>query len=327
MLDSKPCQSRQQIRRYSNPGPRRRGGNTQQDKGAGRRAGSRRAGLSLVEVIVALAILAIVVVLMTPVLVSAFRQITANGDRARVGKEIVGSVESELAKESYPASGATVPIAIGGGVTVDAYRITMNDDSQLGEVDLNTYLVPSMPFVAPPGTPAELKAVNLNISGWSPSSPYVALVGVTSAQSYRIVTASSPDPAWLACSPSGGSISIQLADPNIMRRIEVKASSSSAVVDFLLKAAPVMIKYASTSKTVTFRISDDGGLSYRTVQSSDQLQYKEGNGSWITPSISSGLTISKPSGGKTLYFRFSNGQDVIGSGDLDTPSLYVAVPY
>jgi prepilin-type N-terminal cleavage/methylation domain-containing protein len=114
---------------------------------------SHKQGFTLVEIILAIAILGIVVALMTPVLLSGFQQIILSGERSKTGKEAVAAMESDLAEGLIPTANPTYSITIGDGVSVDSYLLSQFGTGENGTVTIDGYIPPNLPVVTLPSAP------------------------------------------------------------------------------------------------------------------------------------------------------------------------------
>ena len=112
----------------------------------------RRRGMTLIEIILAMAILGLIVILMTPVMVTAFRMVTLSGDRHNIAKNVAGEVEGNLAGETVTASLSDVVVDLPGGISVDGKTYELNQGSDARHVDLWGYIINSMAVVDPTGT-------------------------------------------------------------------------------------------------------------------------------------------------------------------------------
>lgn len=108
-------------------------------------------GFSLIEVILAMAILGIIAVLMTPVIISAFHQITLSGDRHTVAKGVAADMEDIIAGEEVTSTLGGVYINLPGdaGLTVSADEFLLSNGNDARYVDLYGYSINPMPLVDP----------------------------------------------------------------------------------------------------------------------------------------------------------------------------------
>jgi competence protein ComGC len=109
-------------------------------------------GMTLVEIILAMAILGMIVILMTPVMVNGFRMVTLSGDRHGIAKNVAGDVEDNLAGETVTASLSDVVVDLPGGISVDGKTYELNQGSDARYVDLWGYIIGSMAVFEPTGT-------------------------------------------------------------------------------------------------------------------------------------------------------------------------------
>ena len=113
---------------------------------------SSSSGFTLVEIILAMAILAIVVMLIVPPLISAFRMVILVGDRQKSEKSLVGNMENILGGQSVTETLADIQIDLPGNISVDGSKFLLSGDSRIGAVDLFGYLVDPIPYQEPTGT-------------------------------------------------------------------------------------------------------------------------------------------------------------------------------
>lgn len=106
-------------------------------------------GMTLIEIILAMAILGIIVVLMTPVMLSAFRMIILSGDRHTTAKGVAGQMENAVAGEAITATLGYVDIALPGGISVSGRKFNLTDGSGAYYVDLFGYDIESMSIFDP----------------------------------------------------------------------------------------------------------------------------------------------------------------------------------
>lgn len=158
--------------------------------------------MTLVEIILAMAILSLVIILMTPVLVSGFNMITLSGNRHINAKSVAGEVENNLAGETVTASLHDISIQLPGDIVVDGKSYTLSQGNGARQVDLNGYIIDSIPFFDPIGNAEESLPVTVDVSGWRSDAPYGVLQKTTSAMEYRIYRVGSPPPqnSWITCS-------------------------------------------------------------------------------------------------------------------------------
>lgn len=109
-------------------------------------------GITLMEIILAMAILAIVVIMMTPVLVSGFKQIVISGNRNTTAKVVAGEIENMLAGLDEVTSEGEVVFALPNDVTVEAYQYSFSEDSQLGSVNMDVFKAKPMTITPPDPT-------------------------------------------------------------------------------------------------------------------------------------------------------------------------------
>ncbi len=117
-----------------------------------RQAKRLRRGMTLVEIIIAMAILSIVVVLIMPVMGNAFNMIALNGDRQENEKGLVGNIENALAGEDVTESLVDVSVDLPGGVSVDGKIYRLTDGSGGKYVDIFGFLINPMAIIDPTGT-------------------------------------------------------------------------------------------------------------------------------------------------------------------------------
>lgn len=179
-----------------------------------------KTGMTLVEIVLAMAILSLVIILMTPVLVSGFNMITLSGNRHVNAKNVAGEVENNLAGETVTASLHDISIQLPGDIAVDGKSYTLSQGNGARQADLNGYIIDSIPFFDPPSanttatgatsdpagntetsSPVSLAMVTVDVSDWRKDTPYGILLQTTSAMEYQIYrVGSSPPQNWITCS-------------------------------------------------------------------------------------------------------------------------------
>lgn len=198
-------------------------------------------GMTLVEIILAMAILGIISILMTPVMVSAFRMITLSGSRHDVAKNVAGVMENKLAGDTVASTLGSIQINLPGGITIPGQKFLLNDGSGVQYVDLNGYLINEMtpavptpspvtptpsptpsippsptptlpagvtptpsPTPAPTAAPISLDNVNVSVADWRITNRVGYIFGTSSAMEYRILNSdSSPYLNWTTCTGNG----------------------------------------------------------------------------------------------------------------------------
>lgn len=334
----------------------------------------RKRGFTLVEVILAIAILSIVVVFMTPVLLSGFRQIVLSGDRSKTGKEAVAAIEGDLASGIIPTDNPTHSIIIGNGVSVDAYLVSQSKSGNLGTVDVNSYIPPTIPFeppapaptltptpspspiptptlaptptIDPAATPTPIVTPTtgptatpspspspipapaipldsvLDISEWTLTNPVVKLKYTTDNMEYSIIQGISPVPPYVVC--ANGDNNITLSSPLIAYTISVRQTDNQMnAIELNLRKAPNIRLVKSGS--LYFEIDRDGIGEWFRVETYDQVQYKLNSNAWDTILSSTSLSPSLKNSKDTIYVRYQDGNDIIGVGRDDPPSLFVKI--
>lgn len=118
-----------------------------------------RSGFTLVEVILAMAILAIVVMLIIPPLISAFRMVILAGDRQRTEKSVVGNMENILGGQTVTETLSDIQVVLPGNIPVDGSKFLLSENSKIGSVDLFGYLVKPIPFQEPTGTSPDVTPI------------------------------------------------------------------------------------------------------------------------------------------------------------------------
>ncbi len=149
-------------------------------------------GMTLVEIILAMAILSLVVILMTPVLVSGFKMITLSGNRHVNAKSVAGDVENNLAGETVTASLHDISIQLPGDIVVNGKSYTINQGNGARQADLDGYIINSIPFFDP--APSDVALVTVDVSGWRSDYPYGLLKQTTSEMKYQIYPVGNPPP-------------------------------------------------------------------------------------------------------------------------------------
>lgn len=253
-----------------------------------------RSGMTLVEIILAMAILGIVVVLMTPVMLSAFRMITLSGSRHDTAKNVAGNMENILAGETVLDPLSTVSVLLPGGFTVSAQEFQLSDGTGALYVDLNGYSIASMPVAMPtPGptptpvpplptptpdpsvsptpipsisptpavspapteTPISLDDVDVDVSGWLSTNPYGIISGTTLAMEYRITNGTSTVEYLGWTSCSKNSTTISLGSNTQAYRVIVRQKTNwENTQHFYVRAAPVVAFHYIDSRTTSFYI-------------------------------------------------------------------------
>lgn len=271
----------------------------------------RKNAFTLIEVILAMAILGIICVLMTPVLLSAFRQITLSGDRHSVAKGVAADMEDIIAGETVTSTLEDVSINLPGGITVNGNKFVLTDGENAKYVDLYGYEIDSMPLVDPTtvvtttgatttsttstsapsetvptsttaAKPFELRDVAVSVELWKIGYKQGRITGTTSRMEYSIIrlsdNATVTNPVWKTCSDGITYITAFATNTEtyevFVRQIENVANQKL----FMVRAAPRVFYQASGSYTRFYIIDAKTGLTRRIKTSDDiKLQLRPGD--------------------------------------------------
>jgi competence protein ComGC len=291
-------------------------------------------GMTLVEIILAMAILSLVVILMTPVLVSGFKMITLSGDRHVNAKSVAGDVENNLAGETVTASLHDISIELPGGIVVDGKSYTLNQGNGARQADLDGYIIASIPFFnpPPPEPPTPLEMVTVDVSGWRNDAlavnRYGILQGTTSAMEYQI---SSFDGGtviqdWTICNEP--QTEIFLSDHNIGYQVVVRQRTNHAINEhFRIRSAP-LVGFHKQGQKVTFRIWD---ADWRKIVGNDQIEVLLSQGGRWIRLVSDELKLNQmddPFDENYIYARYVAGSSEDGTTYGDPASFPSrATPY
>lgn len=283
----------------------------------------RKNGFTLIEAILAITILAIVVILMAPVLLRGFRQIVLSGDRSRTGKEAVAAIEGDLASGFIPISNPTQSIPIGDGVSVNVYLVRKSITGNLGTVEIDTYIPPTMQLDTPLAQEISFDGVALDISTWTLTNPVIRIKNTTDKMEYSIVQGLSPIPLYVSC--SNGNTNITLSSPQNAYRVEIRQIDNQLnKIHLDIRKAP-QVRLVRTGDNLYFQIDRNGTGEWFQVTSTDHIQYKWNLYAWLIINDDVFLPSSLKNSKDTIYVRYSDGTDIININRDDPPSLYVRI--
>jgi len=260
-----------------------------------------KTGMTLVEIILAMAILAIVVVLMTPVMVSAFRMITLSGSRHEVAKGVAGNMEGVLAGNPVTTTLEGVSIAIASGISVDGSRFQLTDGTGVNYVDLNGYIIESMP-VSPPTRPAattattaatttdpmatgptaeptapliSLDSLIVDVSEWAALYKYGTILSTTTQMDYMISEGGVDLTGWISCSDIKTTFFLSSNQYEYVLTVR-QSDNVGNNVSFKIRKAPIVIFQADPLQNnyTCFYIYDDTTGGYRRVLASDNIELR-----------------------------------------------------
>lgn len=148
--------------------------------------------MTLVEIILAMAILGLIVILMTPIMVAGFNMIALSGSRHVNAKDVAGDIENNLAGAPVTASLHDVVIELPGGIEVGGKTFTVDQGSGIRRVDLNGFIIGSIPFFSPtlpgststtasPATSATSGGTGATTSGTTTTAPTATSAPTTTA--------------------------------------------------------------------------------------------------------------------------------------------------
>ena len=263
-----------------------------------------RRGMTLVEIILAMAILSVVVILMTPVMLNAFQMITLSGDRHNIAKGIAGNVEDHLAGEAITETLNDVSIALPGGLSVNGKAYELNQGSDAKYVDLWGYIINSMAIVDPTGTGStsstttsatgetsssestaettsptapqiELKDVMVDVSDWRNDTTvykYGTIDNTTTQMEYQVTYLDgTPYINWTTCSSSSTSVYFSTNTSGYLIVVRQKDNIANNK-HMRVRARPLVAFHDAGSNKTTFYVYDYLIGSWRQIVSSDDIE-------------------------------------------------------
>jgi len=297
--------------------------------------------VTLVEILLSMALLALVAVFVTPVFLGSFQQIAASGRRNQTGYSTSGELESILSGQTSPgASEGEFPILLPGDISVPSLKRTQVLTGREGTVDMSIYepqLDPSpsgsiptdpsptpvgpgpSPSVAPSPSPIPSPTVPVGPSptpilqenlhmlivdtrGWSTSSPNIRVSGVNANMEYLLYeNGTTPAEIFLAF-PSSPNTSIATpADNSKTYQLRVRQRNLPS------HYSVYTIRSAPTVE-LNNRQSKDAYFQWislaRRVVEAEGLEYatkNDTNTSWSM--IGNGTTVDA-NGNKTIHARY-----------------------
>lgn len=269
----------------------------------------KKKGMTLVEIILAMALLAVVVVLLTPVLTAGFKQIVFSGDRHISAKNAAGEVENILAADDVTETLSELEIILPGDISVNANKFSVSNGSGLEEASLDAYLIESMEYFDPTGTTTEtstesttgsepsesdptesdptettvaydenVRYVELDASEWrDTTNEHATLLGTNNGMQYSVIKYDQYgvelyQTEYIACSTDTTQISLDNNEHDyrvIIRQIE--RTENRHLID-LGKAPDVRWTQGKNKNFIKFVIWDS--TNYRDITSSDKIEVK-----------------------------------------------------
>lgn len=232
-----------------------------------------RAGMTLIEVLVSIALLGILAVMVTPVFSGAFLQVVLSGDRADTDHDIASAIESAIAgQKNTSVSGGSESINIPGIGAVLVHRLLESGTSKTGGITFPFYtemtptpiptptLTPTpeaTPTPAPTATPIPtptpgatpltiLQSITVDVSHWKTDNRFANLVIAESGTPENLPTdlqvryksGNNKFTDWMVYAPYG-STNISNVPNNAILTIEMRlARDVSVIVTLAVPTAP-----------------------------------------------------------------------------------------
>lgn len=289
---------------------------------------AERQGFTLVEIILAITLLGIVVVLLLPVVFSAYNQIVTNGNRTMILKSVDSLVEQVLAGGSRDNVEESTSILLPyGSVSVNKYSKAMT--SKTGPIDIFYYIAQEMDIAQPPDIDPEnpndddhiLSNITISTNDWTLTAPYITIQHIPTTVSatmplgyklYRIVDIDEENVdsefivAGFITSSTDQTLTISDNSENYTLIFCGSTINNTKPIDII--AAPQNVSFIQSSKT--FVLSDSniplyeiGPQTYRYREVKDKAIWDEyddkdklnsNNGYYIQVSTSVGNMFSLP---------------------------------
>jgi len=236
-------------------------------------------GMTLVEVILSMALLALVAMFITPVFLGSFKVILSGGNRNQTGYLASGDVEDYLAVEDQLPPDATEgahTILLPSDVEVKTDMTTMEHTLDEGTVDMSIYQK-RFDLSDPDNTKVYYEPVymlKVDTAGWSLSNPSILLSRVSIKMEYVLYEENGTPGEYIHFSQAG-TVPIEIVDPTKTYILFVRQT------DWHLNAGMYTIRarpdvYLEATKNAYFRWN---GTNLK-VEESDRLEYRINNGDW-----------------------------------------------
>ncbi len=293
-------------------------------------------GFTLIEVILALALLGIVSLLMTPVLASAYRQVAYSGDRSLVEKELTGNAENVFAGGTPDITAGEFPITISTTgspgdtpISVNADKVPLESDSKLGQSSINLYDPTEIPFF---NRPIDFNNVSISTVGWNSASKdgvYVDLGSLAAEYDGRIkyalynATTNSVIISETIYTGTNPQIPLDNLESSISYNVElVEIANPENKLVITIPRAPHLKAVAGSGNKTYIKIDRDHTGIFSDLLETDMIRYSTTIDGSYTSLISSSVSVATSVANARTYF-FRTRESSYTANTRNAESIYV----